>query len=198
MTNAARAESGAVQQRQSTPAPTGGLLAELKPGARLQIRPVIPRSAEQHEYQVRHLEGERATIQKLPGDEVVSICAGAVAQICRSNDHSRFTLVLRGRLQWLTAARRWVCLPEESRPDSPLGLAKSSSPDDPRVADLVARLRQAGYSPWWVPEEVMHEFLAQGGEVIYDDDGRYLRTQDARSSWVLLGKRGDPGGQSLP
>ena len=198
MTKATSAEPGPVQERKSGAAPAAGILARLKPGTKLQIRPAIPRSAEGHEYLVRHVEGDRALVQKVPGDDVLSIGAGAVAQLHSSPDHDRSTVVLRGRLQWITAKQRWVCLPEEPRPDNPFGLAKAASPDDPRVADFVDSLRRAGYTPWWIPEEVMHEFLAQGGEVIYDEDGRYLRTQDERSSWVLLGKLGGPGGGSGP
>ena len=199
MANAASTEPGPVQERKSIVAPAGGIFAKLKLGATLYIRPTIPRSAEGHEYRVRHIEGARAELQKSPGDDLLSLCASAVAQFqSPDDDHGRPTMVLRGRLQWLTASRRWVCFPEEPRPESPLGLAKSASPEDPRVLDFVARLRQAGYSPWWIPEEVTQEFLAQGGEVIYDEDGRYLRTQHERSSWVLLGKPVGPHAGSSP
>ncbi|HEY6291631.1 MAG TPA: hypothetical protein VI455_08735 [Terriglobia bacterium] len=194
MTNAAGTEPGPVQGRKSIATPAEGIFAKLRPGTKLYVRPAIPRSAEGQEYQVRHIEADRAVIQKLLGGQVLSISSSVVARLHNSEDHTPSTVVLSGRLQWITATRRWMFLPEEPAADSLFGLDKLASPDDPHVVGFVDRLRQAGYSPWWVPEEVMHEFLAQGGEVIYDEDGRYLRTQDERSSWVLLAKQGGPGG----
>ena len=99
-------------------------------------------------------------------------------------------LVLRGRLQWITADRAWVLRSEKPAPESEYGIEKPASPEDPHVMSLLERLRRAGCSPWWVPQEGVQEFLNQGGEVVYDEDGRYLRTKRERSEWILLGRRG--------
>ncbi|HUI43040.1 MAG TPA: hypothetical protein VL523_13840, partial [Terriglobia bacterium] len=98
----------------------------------------------------------------------------------------------KGRLQWVTASRQWVLRPEEPSPESEFGFDKLASPDDPYVVDLVSRLRQEGCSPWWVPQDAVREFLAQGGEIVYDEDGRYLRTRHHSSEWILLGRRDAP------
>jgi hypothetical protein len=190
MTSTVSTESGPVRDQKSANArDPSGLFARLKPGSLLRIRPAIPRSAEEHEYRVRQIDFERAVIQKLASDAPMSIASSAVALLHLSSDHNPSTVILKGRMQWITTSEQWALLPEQPPLDSEFGFDKLANPDDPQVIHFVNQLRHRGYSPWWVPKDSAHEFLAQGGEIIYDKDGRYFKARDQRSEWILLGKR---------
>ena len=190
MTSTTGTESGSVgDQNAATAREPTGVFATLKPGARLRVRPAIPRSAEEHEYRVQQIGSDGALIQRLASDPPLTISSSAVAQVHFSADHSPPMLVLKGRMQWISASERWAVFPEQPPCDSEFGCDKLANPDDPQVIHFVNQLRQKGYSPWWVPKDSTHEFLAQGGEIIYDKDGRYFRACDQRSEWILLAKR---------
>jgi hypothetical protein len=191
MTSAAGTESSPVRDPKAANArETCGLFGKLKPGARLRVRPAIPRSAEEEEYRVKQVDSDRVWIQKHSSDPPLSIASSAVAQVDCSSDQTPSMVVLKGRMQWITASEQWALLPEQPPSDSEFGLDKLANPDDPQVIHFVNQLREKGYSPWWVPKDSMHELLAQGAEIIYDKDGRYFRARDQRSEWILLGKRG--------
>lgn len=197
MVRTAGTESGAVRDQKAPSArDPSGLLAKLRPGARVHVRPAIPRCAEEHEYRVQQIDSEQALIQKLSSDPPLAISASAVAQLQFSHDHNPSLVVLKGRMQWITTSERWALLPEQPPADSEFGLDKLANPDDPQVVHFVNQLRQKGYSPWWVSVDSMRELLAQGAEIIYDKDGRYFRARDQHSEWILLGKRG--AGNFLP
>jgi len=190
------AESGPVRDRQAAQTGPCGSFAGLKPGARLRVRPAIPRSAEDHEYRIQQVNPDCALIQKLSSDPPLAISASAVAQVDSSPDHSASTVILNGRVQWVTTTEQWAVFPEQPPSDSEFGLDKLANPDDPQVIHCMNQLRKRGYSPWWVPKDAAHEFLAQGSEIIYDKDGRYFRARDRHSEWILVGKRA--GANFLP
>jgi hypothetical protein len=173
-----------------------GLFGGLTPGDRVLVHPSIPRATEHREYQVQHVEGGRITLRERLADPPLSIASAAVAEVRSARGPKPAMLVLRGRLQWITAARQWVVLPEQPPADCEHGLHKLASSSDDRVVEFIEQLRQQGYSAWWVPVDSVREFLSQGGEIIYDSDGRYLRTRDQRSEWILLGRQ--PGTTALP
>lgn len=173
-----------------------GLFAGLTAGDRVLVHPSIPRPAVHREYQVQRVEAGRIFLRDRPADQPLSIAATAVAEV-RSDRGSRpITLVLKGRLQWITATRQWIVLPEQPPADSEHGFHKVASSSDDRVVEFIEQLRQLGYSPWWVPVDSVREFLSQGGEIVYDSDGRYLRTREQRSEWILLGRQ--PESAALP
>lgn len=189
MTSTAGTDSGPVRDHKAASARDSSVPFEkLKPGSRLRIQPAIPASAEEREYLVQQIDGDHAMIQR-PSEPPLNLPSSAVAQLHLSSDHAPSVAVLKGRMQWITASEQWTLLPEPPAADSEFGLGKLANPDDPQVIHFVNQLREKGYSPWWVPKDSIHEFMAQGGEVIYDKDGRYFRAKDRRSEWILLGKR---------
>ena len=190
MTSTSGAESGPVRDQKAANARDPcGIFAKLRPGSRLRIQPVIPRSAEEHEYRVQQVDAECAVIQKLSSATSLSIALSSVDQLHFSPDHNPSTVILKGRMQWITTREQRAFLPEHPPSDSEFGFDKLANPDDPQVIHFVNQLRNRGYSPWWVPKDSMHEFLAQGAEIIYDKDGRYFRARNEHSEWILLGKR---------
>ncbi len=168
--------------------PADGFSNRLTPGEKVLIHPSIPRPSEHREYRVQQVEAGRIVLRQRPADPTLTVTTGAIAELQSARGQKPAMLILKGRLQWITAAREWAVLPEEPPADSEHGLHKLASADDPGVLDLIEELRRKGYSAWWVPAGSVREFLGQGGEIIYDSDGRYLRTRDQRSEWVLLGR----------
>lgn len=166
-----------------------GLFAGLAPGDRILVHPSIPRPTERREYQVQHVEDSCVVLRQRLADPPLSIAAAAVAEVRSARERHPATLVLKGRLQWITATRQWTVLPERPAEDAEHGLHKLTSSSDDRVIGFIEQLRQQGYSAWWVPVESVREFLSQGGEIVYDSDGCYLRTRDQRSEWILLGRQ---------
>ena len=173
-----------------------GLFAALAAGERVLVHPSIPRPAGHREYEVQRVETGRIVLGERQANRPLNITASAVAEVRSARGPKLATLILKGRLQWITATRQWIVLPEQPPADSEHGLHKLASSSDDRVVEFIEQLRQQGYSPWWVPVDSVREFLSQGGEIIYDSDGRYLRTRDQRSEWILLGRR--PEGALLP
>ncbi len=171
--------------------PAAGLSPQLAPGEKVLIHPSIPRPMQHREYHVQQVDKDRIVLRHDPADPPLSIISTSIAQIQSARGQKPATLVLKGRLQWITAARQWTILPEEPPADSEHGLHKLASASDPRVVEFIEELRQKGYSAWWVRVDRVGEFLGEGSEVIYDSDGRYLRTRDQRSEWVLLGRSSD-------
>jgi hypothetical protein len=187
-----------IEDRAASPAYSAarGVFEGLAPGDKILIHPSIPRPVEHREYRVQHVEAGAVVLRERPSTSPVSIAASSVAQLHSRCEQQPARLVLKGRLQWITARRQWTVMPEEPPTDSEHGLCRQTSADDAGVVELIEHLRQRGYSPWWVPVSGVREFLAQGGEIIYDLDGRYLRTRDQKSEWILLGK--DPEVTVLP
>ena len=168
--------------------PDEGFLGRLTPGESILIRPSIPRPAEHLEYRVQRVEAGRIVLRQRASDPLLSITTASVAEIQSARGPKPAKLILKGRLQWITAARQWAVLPDQPAADSEHGFHKLTSASDPRVVEFIDELRQRGCSAWWVPADKVREFLGEGGEVIYDSDGRYLRTRDQRSEWILLAK----------
>src|SRR5712691_997274 len=113
MTSPTGTDSGHVRDQKAANArDPSGLLATLKPGARLRVRPAIPRSGEEHEYRVQQVDSDRALIQHRSSDAPLSIPSSVVAQLHISTDHNPSLVVLKGRMQWITVTERWTLLPE--------------------------------------------------------------------------------------
>jgi len=175
-----------------------GFFGRLTPGESILIQPSIPRPAEHLEYRVQCVEAGRIVLRQRASDPLLSIATAAIAELQSARGPKPAKLILKGRLQWITAAREWTVLPEEPPAESEHGLHKLTSASEPRVVEFIEDLRQRGYSAWWVPVDRVREFLGEGGEVIYDSDGRYLRTRDQRSEWILLAKNPAAAAASLP
>lgn len=188
-------EERAVNPEHSPPSEAfGGLV----PGSKVLVHPSIPRPDGHREYQVQRVDSAGIVLQGSAPDHSVSVSASSVARLRPAQGQIPAELVLKGRLQWITATRQWTVLPEEPPAGSEHGLDKLASASDPQVVEFIERLQQQGYSAWWVPVAGVREFLAQGGEIIYDLDGRYLKTRDQRSEWILLGRKHGAAAVSLP
>jgi hypothetical protein len=85
-------------------------LNRVQPGARIQIRPTIPRRIEQEEYLVEG-PAEADCIKVTRAAHHLQIPKTAVATVHLFGDQQRSLLLLEGRLQWITVSQRWEFLP---------------------------------------------------------------------------------------
>jgi hypothetical protein len=175
-----------------------GVFEGLAPGDKVLVHPSIPRPIAHREYSVQHVEASGIVLRERPAGALLNIKAASVAQLNSVRGQKPAELVLKGRMQWITATRQWMVLPEKPSVDSEYGLYKQASDSDPRVVEFIEQLRQQGFAVWWVPVAGVGEFLAGGGEIIYDVDGRYLQTRDQKSEWILLGRNPEATAASLP
>lgn len=150
----------------------GGEVIRLPVGARVQLHPTIPRGAEQDLYDVGRVGPNFIELFKESNQQTVEIPATGVGIVHKNVQ--RFTIVLQGRMQWVTPKQRWEFFPEgvPDGDDYYLGLRKPAAMNEPRVLELQA-LRNSACR--WTRADKIARFLGQGWHVIYDADGRYFR-----------------------
>ncbi len=94
------------------------------------------------------------------------------------------TLVVEGRLQWISRPRRWQFFPEIPKTD--FGVPKTSSPEDPRILTFKKTFEEEGFRVYWRRLGAVGESLGRGWQIIYDDDGRYFAFGDSHSEQILM------------
>jgi hypothetical protein len=87
-------------------------------------------------------------------------------------DGNQFTVLLAGRIQWLTAQGYYKLFPTQPKDD--IGIPKMSSPGSQSVDALQEKLRRNGYYSQW---NQLSDINTDGYEVAYDDDGKYFRCE---------------------
>lgn len=160
-------------------------IGRLQPGARIQIRPTIPRSIEQEDYFV---EGptEVDCLKVTRNAHHLRIPETAVERIHFFGDQQPSLLLLEGRLQWITPTQRWKFLPERppSGPAGEYGLSKYVDFQYPWRERIVEH-----FPVHWFREVAVQKFLGQGWHVFYDIDGKYLRVSGPDVDKILLSQR---------
>ena len=156
-------------------------IRRLEVGARIQIRPTVPREKEGDFYQLKHDGPHYIVVHKESNGQDVDIPKTAIATLHETSD--RLVLVLQGRMQWITLKQRWMFLPEEPSPspEGALGLYKLVGLQDPSVTALSSR-----HHCRWFLENRVPVFLAQNWEIFYDQDGRYFRARDRPADQILI------------
>jgi hypothetical protein len=160
-------------------------ISRLQPGAKIRIRPAIPRRIEQEDYFV---EGpiEPDCIKVTRSAHHLRIPSSAIATVHLFGDQQPPIVILDGRLQWITATQRWEFLPEKPPSDS------SGDYGLPRYVDFQYPQREGitdRFAVRWFREDGLQSFLGQGWNVFYDRDGRYLRVSGPDIDQVLLSQR---------
>ena len=88
------------------------------------------------------------------------------------------------------SSQKWQFFEEKPDPGSVFGFPKISSLQDPRATALIERFRAQGYTLGWNREDGISARLADGREIVYDEDGRYFRITDPHSDLILIRKHG--------
>jgi len=157
----------------------GDRLAQLRAfkraGTKVRVTPLIP-PCQYDLFAVAEVEPATVTLKKQSSGHSVPIPAPRIAEVLVSGTHEPATVLLDGRLQWLTIRQEWKFLPE--RPDPAdglrLGFSNNSPMQGPNVQALSAQLAERGRRVSWSRKDKLPERLQAGYEVFYDSDGRYL------------------------
>lgn len=101
------------------------------------------------------------------------------------------TIVLNGRLQWISANASWHFFAESPSTDREkyLGFEKMSSMQDDRVRVLQRQLEPKGIRFTFTHEANVSPLESKGWEIVYDSDGRLFRIANANESLILMALR---------
>jgi hypothetical protein len=99
------------------------------------------------------------------------------------------TLRIKGRVQFLSLKRVWHFFPEAPSGDNGLlGFSKECSNQDPRVLEVIRRFEANRDIARFYPLDEVVYWLGHKREIIYDDDGLYLRWPSPDGDQVLMGR----------
>jgi pyrimidine deaminase RibD-like protein len=163
--------------------------AELK--KQVRIEPLTPAS-EYPLFQVHDADDKRILVQKLSSSQRVAIPASRVTEILWADVNDPPTLMLNGRLQWITIPNEWKFFPElpPSSDDGHLGYARSvGSLQDPYAMNVGVQLQQKSYKAHWFRRENLPicggASDGRGWQLFYGDDGRYLVCRNNHEVLIL-------------
>jgi hypothetical protein len=121
-------------------------------------------------FRVRSVDAGVVTLEKESNRQSVTVPLHRIEDILPGGCDGLPTLLLNGRLQWITAPQVWRFFPEKPLPSDPVGLGfpKERARENPGVPTTIAPL-----VGWSLPQNVAAR-RAEGREVFYDEDGKYL------------------------
>jgi len=158
----------------------------------LRITPILPVQCQQDDFRLAEVRPYELILSKTgTAHGAIAVPRVRVKEPLFAGEGSPVTLVLDGRLQWLSAGRDWKFFPEApaTAQERQLGFSKFSFGNDPRIQEASARLQRYGIGVGFVREDRLAQALAQGKQVVYDDDGLYFRWQGPDIAQILVGSR---------
>jgi len=151
------------------------------------IRPLIPPQFDNPNFQTDVFFPNRVDMKKSSNGQTVTIPLSRVSEILWSSRNDPPTLMLNGRIQWLTIPMRWQFLPEPppSSEDAHLGLPRSvGGLQDPYARDVIRQLEATHYEAHWFRKENMSAY-DRDWQPFYDADGRYLVHHNGHETIIL-------------
>jgi hypothetical protein len=135
----------------------------------VQVSPLLP-DCQFNRFRVRSVDAGVVTLEKESNRQSVTVPLHRIEDILPGSHDGLPTLLLNGRLQWITAPQVWRFFPEKPLPGDPVGLGfpKERARDNPGVPTTIAP-----FVGWSLPQNVAAR-RAEGREVFYDEDGKYL------------------------
>lgn len=172
------------QAQQSAPNPKDDIRAELgrfaEKKAQVRIEPMTPAS-EYPLFQVHEVDQKRIIVKKLSSSQTVAIPLSRVTEILWADVNEPPTLILNGRVQWITIPNEWKFFPEPPPPsdEAHLGHARSvGSLQDSYAMSVESQLQQRSYKAHWFRKENLPvcggASDGRGWQLFYGGDGRYL------------------------
>jgi hypothetical protein len=141
------------------------------------ITPIFPITCNTDQFHITAVKEDHIVLQKCSSSHGIDLPANSVRQVITRNPNGTLAVVLEGRLQWISCPRTWSYFPES--PVSPrerqLGFDKIISPRDPAITRICAALATFGREVRFAREDHLAEHLGLGWQLVYDDDGLYLR-----------------------
>jgi hypothetical protein len=151
----------------------GDRAAQLRAYARnhtaVRVVPLLP-DYPHNSFQVRSVDAGVVTLEKDSNRQSLTVPLQRIEDVLAGGPDEQPTLLLNGRLQWITVPQVWRFFPEKPLPGDArgLGFAKERARGNPGVPAKVA--------PWvgWSLPQNLPERLAEGRAVFYDEDGKYI------------------------
>lgn len=166
-----------------------GELSQLAKSATIiRIRPVIPAKHERDNFQVREATGNLVSVEKCSTSQSFDIPTKRVFDLLPALSGEPATILLDGRLQWVTTTQRWKYFEGKPDPGLPFGFSKPSSLNDPYANEIINRCQDRGFEFGWAHYVKLTTRSAEGWEIVYDDDGRYFCISDTPYDLVLIAK----------
>jgi len=146
----------------------------------ISITPIFPLSKRESEFLAKEIvrESDILRLTKLDSDHTIQIPIQKIKTILPSRS-AAVTLELNGRLQLLSLSSEWRFFPE-APDDNDLGVGKRGSLTDPRVNELSKKM-----GAHFFPLNVLAKFQHLGWQILYDNDGKYIRMPDRSSDQIL-------------
>jgi hypothetical protein len=151
----------------------GDRLAQLRAYARnytpVRILPMVP-DYQYNAFRVKSIDSGVVTVEKESNRQTLTVPAQRIGDVLAGAPNESPTVLLNGRLQWITAPQVWRFFPEKPPQNDTLGLGfgKERPRSDPGVPPQVA-----SRCAWSLPGNIAAR-LRDGCAVFYDEDGKYL------------------------
>lgn len=164
---------------ETQPCRSGDLAGRLRDLARgnstVRISPIVP-PQEYDKFSAVRVTAGSVIFEKHSSGQQVEIPVSSVADILDTGQSKPPMVLLGGRLQWITTRQAWQFFPENPPSPDPyhLGFGHVSPQQGPAVDPLYARLRSAGWEPFWSCRDNIANVVAEGGQVYYGEDGEHV------------------------
>jgi len=151
----------------------GDRAAQLRTYARnhtaVWVLPLLP-DCPYRSFRVRSVDAGVVTLEKDSNRQTLTVPLQRIEDVLAGGPDEQPTLLLNGRLQWITVPQVWRFFPEKPLPGDPtgLGFAKERARDNPGVPPKIAQ-----FVGWSLPQNIPG-YLAGGRAVFYDEDGKYI------------------------
>jgi len=151
----------------------GDRLAQLRAYVRsykpLKILPMVP-VCQYNSFRVKNVESGVVTFEKDSNRQSFTVPAQRIEDLLGAAPQEPPTVLLDGRLQWITLPEVWRFFPEKPTPNDTFGLGfgKERPRSDPGLPPQLQSL-----CAWSLPANIAAR-LREGYAVFYDEDGKYL------------------------
>lgn len=157
----------------------------------VRIHPIIPRKKEPDEFQVEAASDKTLSLIKLSSGHYIELPMPRIQEVLFTTDLEPPTIVLNGRLQWVSITASWRFFPEYPQTDRQknLGFEKLSSLNDCRVRMLQQQLEPNGIRFHFSHEANISTSESKNWEIFFDTDGRFFRIVNGNESLILMALR---------
>ena len=147
----------------------------------VRVLPMIP-ECPYNSFRVKSVDSGVVTLEKDSNRQTLTVPAQRIEDVLAGGSGEVPTLLLNGRLQWITVPEVWRFFPEKPLPGDAagLGFAKERARNDPGVPPQIAPC-----CGWSLPGNIPAR-LAEGRVVFYDEDGKYITS----AGQILLARTG--------
>jgi len=135
----------------------------------VRVPPMVP-ECQYNSFRVKSVDPGVVTLEKDSNRQTLTVPVQRIEDVLAGGPSEAPTLLLNGRLQWITVPEVWRYFPEKPLTGdiAGLGFGKEGPRNDPGVPQHVA-----SRCSWSLPANIAAR-LREGRAVFYDEDGKYI------------------------